>query len=64
MIRLTVPDMSCGHCVKTITDSITRLDSAATVSTDLQQKTVTVQSGLPEAQIRQTLTQAGYPPAA
>lgn len=64
MTKLTIPDMSCGHCVKAITESIKTLDAAATVSTDLENKTVSVQSALTDADIRQALTQAGYPPAA
>ena len=63
MSHLIVPDMSCGHCVKTITEAITALDASATVSTDVQNKTVSIQSQLTDADIRHALTEAGYPPA-
>lgn len=63
MISLTIPDMSCGHCVKTITNAIAELDAGATVSSDLQSRTVSVQSQLSDADIRNALTLAGYPPA-
>jgi copper chaperone len=63
MTTLKIPDMSCGHCVKAITEAITALDATATVTTDLQNHTVCVQSGVAESDITQALTQAGYPPA-
>lgn len=64
MIKLTVPDMSCGHCVGTITDAIKKLDPAAEVKTDLATKTVTVETARPLAQVALALDAAGYPNAA
>lgn len=64
MINLTVPDISCGHCVKAVTEAITARDAAAAVNIDLAAKTVAVQSTLDAADVRQILTEAGYPPAA
>ena len=64
MTRLTIPDMSCNHCSKAITEAITALDASATLTIDLVGKTVTVQSTRDETEIRRVLTQAGYPPAA
>lgn len=63
MIRFTIPDMSCAHCVKAITDTVKAMDATATVEVELRQKTVSVQSRLADADIREALTQAGYPPA-
>ncbi|MDO9521086.1 MAG: heavy-metal-associated domain-containing protein [Pseudohongiella sp.] len=63
MTDFTVPDMSCGHCVKTITAAIMSQDANATITTDLNSRTVSVHSRLADAEIRQLMTQAGYPPA-
>lgn len=63
MTNLTIPDMSCAHCVKTITESITTHEAGAKVDIDLQNRTVSVQSLLSDTEIRNILTQAGYPPA-
>lgn len=63
MIKLTIPDISCGHCIKAVTDTITGMDAAATVHADLSTKTVSVESALTETVLRQVLTDAGYPPA-
>jgi copper chaperone len=63
MTDFTIPDMSCGHCVQTITVAITSLDATADVTVDLKTRTVSVQSRLTDAEISQVLIQAGYPPA-
>ena len=34
--QFILPDMSCGHCVKTITQVAQSLDPKATVRTDLE----------------------------
>jgi copper ion binding protein len=39
---LKVADMSCGHCVKAITDALSPLEGVASVAADLAAKTVTV----------------------
>jgi copper chaperone len=55
--------MSCGHCVKSITQAITLLDANATVSADPTSKKVSVTTSAAEAAIIAALTEAGYPPA-
>ncbi len=57
-----VPDMSCGHCVRAITEALTALDAQAKVETDLASKKVTVDSCANEESVVQALTDAGYPP--
>ncbi len=61
MIKLNVPDMSCGHCVGTITEAIHKVDPAATVKTDLAAKTVTVETSQPVSAIARVVDDAGYP---
>ena len=44
MTTLKVPDMTCQHCVATITKLIQQQDPAAQVQTDLALHTVSVDS--------------------
>lgn len=62
-LELTINDMTCNHCVGTITKTVQALDSNATVLADLQTHKVQIQSTVPETQIRQALIDAGYDPA-
>ena len=41
MTRLSIPDMTCGHCKATVEKTVTGLDPAAKVAVDLA-----TQSGL------------------
>jgi copper chaperone len=60
---LSVPDISCEHCVKTINGALGALAGVQSVSTDIPTKTVhlsfdPVQTSLD--QIEATLDEAGY----
>lgn len=60
-----VPDMSCQHCVQSITRAIQAKDANAQVSTDLAQHHVTVSnSQLDAAALLALITEAGYTPTA
>jgi copper chaperone len=61
MIKLSVPDMSCGHCVSTITEAIRKVDPTADVETDLAAKVLTVQTSQPKVMIARIVNDAGYP---
>ncbi|MFZ2988537.1 heavy-metal-associated domain-containing protein [Ideonella sp.] len=63
MITLTLPDMTCGHCVKSVTAAVQQLDPAATLAFDLPTHEVRIQSAQPEAQIKAVLAAEGYPAA-
>ncbi|MGA3302844.1 MAG: heavy-metal-associated domain-containing protein [Methylovirgula sp.] len=60
MLKFKVPDMSCGHCVKSIETAIKSLDPKAQVSCDLARKEVTVESAIAPEHIAAALTEAGY----
>jgi len=60
-MKLNVPDMTCGHCVGTITKAVKALDPAAEVKADLAGKTVTIETAVPAAVIGRALDEAGYP---
>lgn len=55
-----VEGMTCGHCVKAVTNAVQREDAAAEVKVDLAQKQVSVKSGLPAEQILELIREEGY----
>ena len=59
-MKFKVPDMSCGHCTSAIETSINEADPSATVTCDLSDRTVQIESKLSEAEIKSTLSEAGY----
>ncbi|QRF91858.1 heavy-metal-associated domain-containing protein [Alcaligenes faecalis] len=63
MSTFSVPDMTCGHCVRSITEAIQAVAPQAIVSTDLEKHQVTVQ-GLDGAQALKVIEEAGYTPSA
>lgn len=60
MITLKVPEMSCGHCIKTIDGAVKSIDPAATVDADLAAHTVLVKSSANETRLREAIAEAGY----
>ena len=60
-MELTVPDISCGHCVGAVTKAIRELDAAARVEIDIPSKRVTVASSASREAIVARLAEAGYP---
>lgn len=61
MIELHVPDMSCGHCVATITKTVQALDGTATVKADVPQRSVVIETKADKGTITAALEEAGYP---
>jgi copper chaperone len=61
MIELTLPDMTCGHCVKTVTTTVQKLDAQARVQIDLPRQTVQIETTQPAEAIRAALAEEGYP---
>ena len=62
MQRYIVEDMSCEHCVGTVTEAIKTSDPEATVNIDLASKTVAVDSAMSDDDIRTAIRSAGYKP--
>lgn len=52
--------MSCGHCVRAITQAIQALDPQAQVQVSLSEASVTVESSLDEAVVAAVIQEAGY----
>ncbi len=63
-VRLSVPDMTCGHCVGTITKAIRAAFPGARVDADTATKLVVVSGGGDAAQLLAVVRDAGYTPAA
>lgn len=63
MIELTLPDMTCGHCVKTVTRTVQQIDAAAQLQVDLPTHSVKITSARPAEDFKAALADEGYPPA-
>jgi len=59
-IELTIPDMSCGHCVATVTRLVTERDDQARVEADLITKRVKFTTRIPVSELRTLLDEEGY----
>ena len=62
-MEFTIPAMSCGHCVRAITEALTAIDAQARVTIDLPSQHVTVQTTQTQAEVTAALLAAGYPAA-
>lgn len=56
-----VPDMTCSHCVGTVTKAVRSIDGQAVVTVDLPTKIVSIQTGVDAARISHAVEDAGYP---
>lgn len=63
MLEMTIPSMTCGHCVGVVTKAIKQADPLATVDIDLVRHNVRVQTTHERAAIESALTEAGYTPS-
>jgi copper chaperone len=64
MLEFTVPAISCGHCVRAVTEAVHEVDPKAEVQVDLGRKHVQVQTQAARTAVAAALTEAGYAPAA
>ncbi len=62
-IEFQVPDMTCGHCVKTITGAVTQAAPCAAVSVDLPTHRVTVTGTDQADKVEAAIREAGYEPS-
>jgi copper chaperone CopZ len=64
-IQYTVPNISCKHCVHTVTTELSDLQGVQDVNVDLESKQVTVAYDAPASpeKIEALLTEINYPAA-
>lgn len=63
---LTVPDISCEHCVRSVTEALSPVEGVQQVSVDIPTKQVTVeydQSRVDVAKMQEILAEEDYPVA-
>ncbi|MGO2336953.1 heavy-metal-associated domain-containing protein [Providencia sp.] len=61
MINLTIPNMTCGGCAKSVTKALLDIDAHAQITTEPETRTVKIYSNLEESIFRTALNTAGYP---
>ena len=65
MITFQVGDMSCGHCVATITEAVRAVDPGARVEVDLADRSVRIEpAGADPRTLADAIREAGYTPVA
>ena len=63
MIAFEVQDMTCGHCVSTVTKAVQAADRDARVSVDLARHRVEIEPAAADAErLAQAIRAAGYTP--
>jgi copper chaperone len=55
-----VEGMTCGHCVKAISEALQACDPAAEVQVDLGRKEVRVESQVDAVELMTAIAEAGY----
>ncbi len=63
MIEMTLPDMTCGHCVRTVTNTVHQIDASAKVTIDLPTHHLRIESDRPAEAFKAALADEGYPAA-
>ena len=63
MIELTLPTMTCGHCVKTVTAVVQQVDAQAGLQIDLPTHQVRIESTHAAEEFARALAEEGYAPA-
>jgi copper chaperone len=64
-VTLSIPDISCHHCIMTVKRETGFVEGAEFVTGDIEGKTATFQirDDGALASLKETLAEAGYPPA-
>jgi copper chaperone len=63
MIAFDVQDITCGHCVNTVSQAVRRADAQAAVSVDLATRRVQIDSPSGDAAtFQRAIEEAGYHP--
>ena len=60
MIEMTLPTMTCGHCVKTVTAVVQQVDALARLQIDLPTHQVRIESSHSADEFERALAEEGY----
>lgn len=60
MLELNVDDMTCGHCVASITKAVKAVAPAATVQADLNSHRVSIDGASDHAAVIAAIAEAGF----
>jgi copper chaperone len=60
-MEFDIPAMTCGHCVKAVTQTVQSLDPDAKINVELASKKLTLQTTKDRQTVATALTEAGYP---
>lgn len=63
MTTFNVPDMSCGHCKASITETLEAAGDGVVLSFDMEARKVSV-SGISDEQVIELLDEIGFPASA
>ncbi len=64
MLDLQIPNMTCGHCMRAVTEAVNAVDPLAKVVVDLPNHKVRIDTQAPREAVLARLAEAGYAPAA
>lgn len=59
-MKLSIPDMTCGHCKAAVEKAVTSVDPAAKVAVDLDAHTAELSTSAPQEALLAALQDAGY----
>ena len=60
MQAFKVDGMTCGHCVRAVTEAVHGIDPGSKVDVDLAARSVTTDSALPADRLADAIRNAGY----
>ena len=63
MLEFQIPNMTCGHCARAVTEAVKAADATAEVTVDLPTHLVKVETQAPRERVVAQLVEAGYQPA-
>jgi copper chaperone len=60
-VKLSIPDMSCGHCKSAVTAALTAVPGVIAVDVNLEDRSAKVSGNAPTTLLLASLKDAGYP---
>ncbi|SHH81074.1 Heavy-metal-associated domain-containing protein [Clostridium collagenovorans DSM 3089] len=60
MKKIFIEGMSCGHCVKHVTEALEELDTVSKVEVSLENKTALVEGSSTDEELKAAIEEYGY----